>query len=320
MLIQGHGVSLDLPTGWEGEIYTQTDVDEPVSGLPVLHASDFPLPADHRDADFGQAVIPTIQSNGKFFSLVEFWPDVVAQRNVINPSSSGSYASPILRPSGYKFQPVGIPATVAGAAYRASKTIGDLPPSNVPVASQKLFNASGRMFCLYRVIGSAANAEIKAQRINDVVASLEVEPAVHIFGDTLIQLSPSPQFGSGSVSGTFSGSGAGECLFFASGGGASSAIDCETTITGTYSGTVCSAPVTLTGSYEAELADGRSYQAGMKIEIPAFNAQSLVAEFQLTTQTLSLPVPCILNGGTCSSTTSVRANLTAFLLEDELQT
>ena len=75
--LAAHGVSVDVPSGWEAELSTQPDPSAFDPGLEpaaaprvVLHLANFSLPAER--GDYGSEAVETMDRNGVFAALVEF--------------------------------------------------------------------------------------------------------------------------------------------------------------------------------------------------------------------------------------------------------
>ena len=75
--LAAHGVSIDVPAGWEAELSVQPDpstLDPAADPLPaplvVLHAANFSLPAER--GDYGSGAVEIMDRNGIFAALVEF--------------------------------------------------------------------------------------------------------------------------------------------------------------------------------------------------------------------------------------------------------
>src|SRR5207302_254717 len=70
--LTSHGITVDLPRGWEGSIHRR----DPVAGEsthPVLHAGTFPLPRGR--GDYGSAAVDRMHSGDVFVALLEFSHD-----------------------------------------------------------------------------------------------------------------------------------------------------------------------------------------------------------------------------------------------------
>ena len=149
MVVSAHGISVDLPHGWEGRIFRRRHGD------PTLHAATFALPFE--DGEFGTRATDRMPAGGAFLTITEYRP-------------GGG-----LVPGRGLFAPHAIPLPVPHSRFR---------PSHLLVARrgqrgyQHFFTTAGRPFCLYAVINEprlgAARAGIGA--MNDVLGSLSIEP------------------------------------------------------------------------------------------------------------------------------------------------
>ncbi len=119
LTVAGHGISIDLPVGWEGLIYRRKE------GHPILHAGSFALPEG--DGDFGTGAIDAMGPKDVFVALLEY------------DDTLGGYGL---------FGHRGIPIPVR---------TGELSPRAFPrivrgrMAVQKFFTEHDRPFCLYLV-------------------------------------------------------------------------------------------------------------------------------------------------------------------------
>ena len=66
MIVQAHGIRLDVPDGWEARIYRRPHGD------PTLHTANFALPVD--DGDFGAGAVLSMPLGGEFLCLTEYRP------------------------------------------------------------------------------------------------------------------------------------------------------------------------------------------------------------------------------------------------------
>lgn len=144
------GTSVDVPPGWEVRI--RQGAQEPGEvRLPVLHASNAPLPADR--ADYGGGVVERLGSESVFVALVEFGEESV-----------GSNLFPVVehlpRVSAQDFHPFQLQRRIVGQA-----------------GSQSFFTIAGRAFCLYVVIGSYARRSGLARTANQLIDRLEINPS-----------------------------------------------------------------------------------------------------------------------------------------------
>jgi len=152
------GLSVSLPTGWEGEIFTRAPtVDGRSLGGPsgetevarnVVHLANFALPAER--GDFGSGAVELMSSGAILVVLFEHGPEsadtpLFARRGV-----------PQLSPE--EFHPQQMQRTLSGQSGR-----------------QIFFNVAGRAFCLYVVLGGHRRREVLVPLVNDVLASLDIE-------------------------------------------------------------------------------------------------------------------------------------------------
>jgi hypothetical protein len=140
MRIAGHGIEVELPSGWEGRVYRRPE------GRPILHAATFALPAD--DGDFGALAVSAMPSRGVFIALAEYDPDVLGD--------------PL-----FAHQGVPLPLRAADAHPRALQR---LVPNRAGL--QRFFTSEGRPFCLYVVIGSDPARDAEMARANAILGSL----------------------------------------------------------------------------------------------------------------------------------------------------
>jgi hypothetical protein len=144
MNISGYGISLSLPTAWEGRIYQRSH------GYPIAHAGSFALPAD--DADFGSGAIIAMGPTDAFAALLEY--------------------DPVLAGTGI-FAPLGLPLPLR-AAEANPKTLQRIVRGRTAV--QRFFTQSGRAFCLYVVFPSNAWLQRKVAEANRILATVTIEP------------------------------------------------------------------------------------------------------------------------------------------------
>ena len=159
--LTAHGITVGLPTGWEGRVFRRpssgevsaTAVDGP-SAPPgettyaVVHVATIPLPAGL--GDFGSAAVPDLGPDDAFVMLVEFDPDQVTQ-----PLFALSGVPRSLKPD--DFSPQVMQRRVEGQA-----------------GCQVFCHEAGRAFCLYVVIGAFRNRDSTVMRVNEVLAKLDI--------------------------------------------------------------------------------------------------------------------------------------------------
>ena len=153
--LAAHGVSIDVPAGWEAELSAQPDpstLDQTVDPLPaplvVLHTANFSLPAE-RD-DYGTGAVETMGRNGIFAALVEF-----------GAASVGTML----------FAAEGVPGRLAPDDFRSDQLNVAVPGH---AGLQHFFHAGPRAFCLYVVIGSHSRRGVLVPEFNRVLSGLSI--------------------------------------------------------------------------------------------------------------------------------------------------
>lgn len=154
------GVSVGLPSGWEGEIFNRAplvggrSLNSPSGdgevARNVVHLANFALPAER--GDFGSGAVELMNSGAILVILFEHGPE-----SVDTPLFARS-GVPQLTPS--EFDPQQMQRTLSGQSGR-----------------QIFFNEAGRAFCLYVVLGGHRQREVLVPIVNDVLASLVIDPA-----------------------------------------------------------------------------------------------------------------------------------------------
>ena len=149
MELTGFGISIDLPSGWEGRIFKNAD-DEESHAFPIVHLTDFPLRVV--EANFAGPMIATMDSSSSLLVLCEYGPEQA-----------------------------GTPLFAAGAPPNVIR-LGDLysdaffgPHHHSLLARQWFFTLGSRAFCLYVVLGTEADAIDRLDQINSILASISVE-------------------------------------------------------------------------------------------------------------------------------------------------
>ncbi|MGI9606983.1 MAG: hypothetical protein ACR2P0_12665 [Acidimicrobiales bacterium] len=161
--LNGGGVTVGLPSGWEGEIFNRAPVVDGRSlqsegagagsgevARNVMHLANFALPAER--GDFGSGAVELMNSGAVMVILFEHGPE-----SVDTPLFARS-GIPTLDPS--EFHPQQMQRTLSGQSGR-----------------QIFFNASGRAFCLYVVLGSHRQRSVLVPLVNQVLASLVIDQA-----------------------------------------------------------------------------------------------------------------------------------------------
>ena len=145
MILNGHGIRVDLPEGWEGRIFRRPEGD------PTLHAANFALPPD--DGDFGTGATSAMADDGVFIALTEYDPALAGQ---------GLFARR------------GAPASLRARDPHPRGLLRTRPGQS---GVQRFFSQAGRAFCLYVVVGTRPTPSTLVAQANRVLKSLQIEPA-----------------------------------------------------------------------------------------------------------------------------------------------
>jgi hypothetical protein len=157
--ISAHGLSAELPAGWDGEIYVRDSAatgSRALSGpnavverpAPVLQLADFALPAAR--AHFGGGALEFMGTRNLFVSLFEHGPDAVG--------------TPLFADKGH-------PWPVPASAFGPNRLQRPLPGQ---AGAQFFFTAHQRAFCLYVVVGSYSLRGLLTRRLNHVLTTITI--------------------------------------------------------------------------------------------------------------------------------------------------
>ncbi len=149
------GLSVQPPSGWEGEIYrrapegaTIASVAAPSPPTPIVHMANFALPTER--GDYGGGAVELMGSGGIFISLLEHDPAEAAMELFASRGTPWP-----LVPS--DFHPQQMQRPIAGQA-----------------GCQRFFSVAGRAFCLYVALGSYRARELLVREVNAALASMEI--------------------------------------------------------------------------------------------------------------------------------------------------
>jgi len=160
--LAAEGLAVDLPTGWEGEIYVRNDqparaagvngtaVASPGRAQPVLQLADFALPRTR--GDFGGGAVELMGPRNIFVSLFEHGPEAVG---------TALFAAP------------GAPWPVKAGEFGPNRLQRPLPGQG---GGQWFFHEKGRAFCLYVVLGSYALRALLTRPLNQALGGIAIEP------------------------------------------------------------------------------------------------------------------------------------------------
>ncbi|WP_436792524.1 hypothetical protein [Actinospongicola halichondriae] len=165
MQIEGHGIAVELPDGWEGSIDRRPEeAQASASGTseaagagaqvdaehPITHLANFPLPTNR--GDYGSGAVETMSSTDVLVCLLEHGSEDVGT------ALFASEGIPRLTPA--QFSPAAMQRTVEGLS-----------------GTQAFFTENGRAFCLYAVLGSHRDRRTLVPVINDLLDTLHIAPA-----------------------------------------------------------------------------------------------------------------------------------------------
>jgi hypothetical protein len=150
--LEAHGISVELPVGWEGRIYKRPEGD------PTLHAANFALP--HRDGDFGSRATAHMRPGDMFVTITEYRPG-----GGLEPGR-GLFAA---RPPRLPLDP---------RRFHRNTLLVARPGQ---AGLQHFYTQSGRPFCLYAVLclprrGFAARVGPRVETLSGVLSGVEIAP------------------------------------------------------------------------------------------------------------------------------------------------
>jgi hypothetical protein len=148
--VNGYGLSVELPAGWEGRIFRGPDPEPGSMSYPVLHATNFALWPDN--STFGQNLIREMTPARVLIVAAEYGPEAAGT----SLFTSGRW-----------------PLSVAA---------GDLNPAAFPgnrpeglAALQNFVTVKRRAFCIYLVAGFDGEKAPLLPEANSVLATLRVD-------------------------------------------------------------------------------------------------------------------------------------------------
>jgi hypothetical protein len=154
------GISIELPTGWDGQIRAAgqgrpvaTAAARPASSEPpgvgrVLHAASFALPPER--GDYGSGAVELMDGSDVLVCLLEHEPEAA------DTALFRRAGIPRLHPS--QFDPQTMQRALPGMA-----------------GTQHFFQEAGRAFCLYVVVGSWRTRGPLVRLADDVVSTIRIE-------------------------------------------------------------------------------------------------------------------------------------------------
>ena len=158
MKLQAHGITTDLPPGWEGRIslraapsgVSRANGDPGERPNPVVHLANFALPEQR--GDYGSGAVDLMTSDDVLVVLFEFGPE-----------SAGTAL----------FRRKGIPTKLTPAMFSASALQRTLPGQ---AGCQVFFTAADRAFCCYTVLGRQTAATRVLPQANATLSATRIDP------------------------------------------------------------------------------------------------------------------------------------------------
>ncbi len=160
--LTGHGLSVDLPSGWDGRIFRrpqQGEASTAATGSPapsgatthaVVHLASVALPSTI--GDFGGGAVEQLGVHDVLVVLFEY-----------NPASAGTKL----------FSHQGLPRTLEVGAFSPNVLQRRLRGQ---AGTQAFFTEAGRPFSLYVVLGSYKNRTDLVPMVNQVLETIRVNP------------------------------------------------------------------------------------------------------------------------------------------------
>jgi hypothetical protein len=154
--LQAHGFRVDLPAGWDGQIYRRPGADPSATRAavaadgtsnPVLHAANFPLPAGR--GDYGSGAVERMRPGDVLVCVLEF------DREAADTELFGTDGLPAFRPVDF-------------AEHTMQRTIAGL------AGAQAFVRVAGRALCVYAVIGATRIKQPLVAEVNRLLRRLEV--------------------------------------------------------------------------------------------------------------------------------------------------
>jgi hypothetical protein len=142
--ITGHGLSIELPDGWEGRIFRRAEA------APILHVASFPLQAG--DGDFGAAATGRMGPDTAFAAMLEYRAD-----GIVRPGVGLFQALGQPTPDPREFSPFQLQVTRPGQ-----------------FGWQRFFTSGDRPSCLYAVVKPAGTSLVSlVTALSGVLATVE---------------------------------------------------------------------------------------------------------------------------------------------------
>jgi hypothetical protein len=150
-LVEGSGFAVDVPPAWEVNIRPESAMllggDDGVIEPAILHMANFQLPAEL--AEYGDELYTDLGPADVFVAIIDFGP-LAADQGLFNHK--------------------GMPLPLTPEVFSEDAAVRGLQGGT---ASQQFFQASGRGYSLYVVIGSHKERADVLLELNTVLATIE---------------------------------------------------------------------------------------------------------------------------------------------------
>jgi hypothetical protein len=146
--LAAHGLTVGLPSGWEGRIRRRAQVAAGERTYPVVHLATVPLPEER--GDFGGFVVDKLAADDVFVTLFEYGPE--------------SAEKPL-------FATRGLPRRLTADQFSPRRLQRSLPGQT---GCQIFCTEAGRAFCLYVVVGDRRQISRALGRVNALLADVHV--------------------------------------------------------------------------------------------------------------------------------------------------
>jgi hypothetical protein len=148
-VLAGHGLSIGLPSGWEGRIFV-SDLPAPAVNLPVMHATDLALTSER--STFAPEIAARAGGTGTLVTLAEF-ESRLANVGLYEPTT------------------LGLPIRRQDLHANALQV-----PAPELEGHQRFCSLGERAFALYVVVGTGPGFGDRLHRVNEILGTLEVQP------------------------------------------------------------------------------------------------------------------------------------------------
>lgn len=148
MRLVAGGVTVELPSGWEGSIEPGGETVGGAVRPTVAHLANYPLPAAR--GDYGDGAVDAMKPGEALVVLLEF--------------VGASVTLPL-------FQSVGLPLPLRNSDFDRNALQRRIEGQG---GCQRFFQSGGRAFCLYVVVGSYFDRADVIPAINELLATVAI--------------------------------------------------------------------------------------------------------------------------------------------------